>query len=1035
MPFDASKVKYFLYRVMCWQDDRLMSCWKLGMRYCHHLFILVFCLFFSIESHAQSRCGTVILQQEHLGAIDYRVDEKKFEKWLSEKMSERSQDIAFGIAGQKQILSIPVVVHVLHNGQAIGVDGNIPDDQILSQITILNQDFRRLNPDASETPAEFLSVAADVEIEFVLAKRDPEGLPTTGIVRSQGSQFEYNLFDDVLLKSESFWPTEDYLNIWVTDLSNDLLGYAQFPVSNLTGLTVNRDSNGLTDGVVVDYEYFGTGFNNDPFSKGRTATHEIGHFLGLRHVWGDGGCSADDFCVDTPQMSDNSSGCPVSQNSCGSNDMFQNYMDFTDDVCMNLFTSCQANRMQTVLAESPRRRTLLTSIGGIAPVVTTNDIGIRQIISPEVSICSSNVVPEIEVRNYGIDNVTSFRVILEIDNQPIDTIESTSILEPLQILTLIFQSIDLEQGSELNFTFRITEVNGVTDGNAENDIESIFVQVPAQLGFPIIADFENGNDNWMTRKLNGEESNWQRSNAHLNQVFKLDIFNSTSNEFGNLEMLLSPVLDLEKVSAAELQFKYAYAPVPANANFIDGLVVAVLTECGNDFNPENILSDFELYGNNLGTTTATSSAFTPAGPAEWDDAVISLNRFLGLKNVQVAIIAQNGGGNNIFVDDAELFANNQFNLDVKVAEIKELPLISCRNFQAPIVEIKNFGTETINSIDYEFGVTNSLTQGRLDGITLEPGELQNIAVGVSDLNEGEFKFIFTVLSVNDSPDDDLKDNTLIERFRITEQEDALPLREQFEQRTLDELNWFPFSITGEHNWTFSAVPAGSGENQAIVVNAFSLDEVGTQNWLVSPKLDLFELSEASMSFKVSYANRLNRDDQLQVVVSTDCGRNFENIVYDRKGAELAVTSSNTEWIPESEEDWITEFIDLSAFVGSTDVLIAFVFTNSNGNNLYLDDLDFFVSSDPNLLDLREDMVRIFPNPSPDDFNVTFNLIEKENVHIRLMDMMGKQIINQSFENVLNQTLSFETFNLKNGIYLVQFIGESFNTRERVVVMK
>ncbi len=1026
---------------MCRQDDRLKSCWKLGMRYCHHLIILIFCLLFGISSHGQSRCGTVMLQQEQLGSIDYRINEKKFEKWLSEKMSERSQNISFGIAGEKEVVPIPVVVHVLHNGQAIGVGGNIPDDQILSQITILNQDFRRLNPDASETPAEFLSVAADSEIEFVLAKRDPEGLPTTGIVRSQGSQFEYNLFDDELLKSESFWPTEDYLNIWVTDLSNDLLGYAQFPVSNLTGLTVDTNNNSLTDGIVIDYEYFGEGFNNDPFSKGRTATHEIGHFLGLRHVWGDGGCSADDFCADTPAMSDNSSGCPDSQDSCESigNDMSQNYMDFTDDVCMNLFTKCQANRMQAIIAESPRRRNLLTSKGGIDPVISTNDIGIRQIISPEVSICSSNVVPEIEVRNYGVDNVTSFRVTLEIDSQPVETIESAFTLEPLVILTLTFQSIALEQGSEMNFTFRIAEVNGVVDGNAENDVKSIFVQVPAQLEFPIIANFEDGNDNWMTRKLTGEKSDWQRSNAPLNtsdnQAFKLDIFNSGSNEFGNLEMLLSPVLNLEKVTTAELQFKYAYAPVPSNANFIDGLVVAVLTECGTDFDPENILSDFELYGNNLGTTTVTNSIFVPAGSAEWDDATISLNKFLGLKNVQIAIIAQNGGGNNMFVDEVELFANNQFNLDVKVDEIKDLPVISCRNFQAPIVEIKNFGIETIHSIDYEFGVNVPFTQGRLDGITLEPGELQNIAVSASDLNEGELGFTFTVLSINDTEDDDLKDNTLTERFRITQQEDILPLREQFEQRTLNEQNWFPFSITGDHDWTFTTIPNKSGENQAIGVNAFDLNEVGTQNWLVSPKLNLSELSEASMSFRVSYANRLNLEDHLQGLVSLDCGRNFDNIIYDKKGAELAVTSSNTAWVPETNEDWVTESIDLSAFVGRTEVLVAFVFTNANGNNIYLDDLDFFVSADPNLSDLNEDILRIFPNPSPEDFNVTFNLIEKENLSIRLIDMLGNQIISLDFENVLNQTLTFETLTLRSGMYLVQFIGENFRTTKRVVVMK
>ena len=212
-------------------------------------------------------------------------------------------------------------------------------------------------------------------------------------------------------------------------------------------------------------------------------------------------------------------------------------------------------------------------------------------------------------------------------------------------------------------------------------------------------------------------------------------------------MLLSPVIDLEKVTSAELQFKYAYAPV--SGNFIDGLAVAVLTECGVSFDENNILADFERYGNDLGTTTTKSNAFIPTGPAEWDDVTVSLNKFLGLKDVQVAFISQNGGGNNIYVDDIDIFANNQFDLDVKVTDVKLLPIISCQTFQAPIVEIKNFGTQVINSIDYQFGANNNTMDGRLEGVTIAPGESQNIAVGIGDLLDGEFDFNFSVVSIND----------------------------------------------------------------------------------------------------------------------------------------------------------------------------------------------------------------------------------------------------------------------------------------------
>ena len=342
----------------------------------------------------------ICLNKSRSGILNIGSRKKLFEHWLSKKIVERNQRL--GTSRLKQeIIKIPVVIHVIHNGESIGTGTNIPDGQVFSQLDILNADYRRLNEDTTDTLEEFLPFVIDTKIEFILAKQDPEGLPTNGIVRVKGNQSKFSITQEEILKSNSLWPPEDYLNIWVTDLDNDLLGFAQFPVSNLEGLTVDRTNNQLTDGIVVDYRYFGIDFNTDVVSAGRTATHEVGHFLGLRHIWGDGGCNFDDFCTDTPLMSDNSTGCPNAPESCVTMDMYQNYMDFTDDRCMNLFTICQSGRMRAILEESPRRRSLLESKGRIEPVIVSNDMGIRKIISPEASNCQNLVVPEIEVRNYG----------------------------------------------------------------------------------------------------------------------------------------------------------------------------------------------------------------------------------------------------------------------------------------------------------------------------------------------------------------------------------------------------------------------------------------------------------------------------------------------------------------------------------------------------------------------------------------------------------------------------------------------------------
>jgi len=256
------------------------------------------------------------------------------------------------------VITIPVVVHVIYNNNT----ENISDAQIQSQINVLNQDFRRTNSDANNV----WSQAADTEIEFCLASVDPNGNATSGITRTSSTVSAFSTNDNMKFNSsggKNAWPTGDYLNMWVCDISGTILGYAQFPGGAAS-----------TDGVVMDYQYFGTiGTATPPFNLGRTTTHEVGHWLNLRHIWGDGGCGVDDFVTDTPTSDAENYGCAIGHVSCNSTDMVQNYMDYSDDACMNLFTQGQKNRMQATLAGS--RSSLLNSngCGSTGPTPTCND--------------------------------------------------------------------------------------------------------------------------------------------------------------------------------------------------------------------------------------------------------------------------------------------------------------------------------------------------------------------------------------------------------------------------------------------------------------------------------------------------------------------------------------------------------------------------------------------------------------------------------------------------------------------------------------
>ncbi len=255
-------------------------------------------------------------------------------------------------APQPSVIRIPVVVHILYNN----LSHNISDAQVQSQITALNRDFRKSNNDIASIPQAFKNLAADCQFEFVLATSDPNGFSTNGIIRKKTSIQVFGLDDRIKYSSlggDDAWDAASYLNIWIGNLAGGLVGYS----SPLGG---PEDK----DGVVIRYTAFGTmGTASSPFNMGRTATHEIGHWLGLRHIWGDQYCGDDDV-EDTPKQQSASRGCPSGIiTSCNnSGNMYMNYMDLTNDACMVMFTSGQRARMRAAFAPGGPRYNMLYSM-------------------------------------------------------------------------------------------------------------------------------------------------------------------------------------------------------------------------------------------------------------------------------------------------------------------------------------------------------------------------------------------------------------------------------------------------------------------------------------------------------------------------------------------------------------------------------------------------------------------------------------------------------------------------------------------------
>lgn len=245
-------------------------------------------------------------------------------------------------------VTVPVVIHVVYKKN----EHNISDSQIKSQIDILNADFSAANADVSKVPDPWKSLVGNAQIKFKLAKVDPAGKATTGIIRVKTSVDAFHQDESVKKKASggsSAWTTAKYLNIWVCVLADGLLGYAQFP-----------GGPAATDGVVILNTAFGsTGIALAPFNLGRTATHEVGHFFNLRHIWGDTeDCSGSDLVADTPRQKlpnyDEPKFPHLSCNNGPNGDMFVNYMDYVNDKAMFMFTAAQIARMRATL-NGPRK--------------------------------------------------------------------------------------------------------------------------------------------------------------------------------------------------------------------------------------------------------------------------------------------------------------------------------------------------------------------------------------------------------------------------------------------------------------------------------------------------------------------------------------------------------------------------------------------------------------------------------------------------------------------------------------------------------
>jgi PKD repeat protein len=580
-----------------------------------------------LVSNAWAQCGTDQYNHE-LVADKLAEGQTAAEYFESQRDFEYSETV--DLKTKKAIRTIPVVFHILH---AYGEE-NISKEQIEDQIRIINEDFQRQNADASNTRAIFADRAADFELEFKLARVAPDGSCTEGITRKYDPVNMIEDFtdrDNEAKTSVAAWDRDKYLNIWIVKeiLSNEegtILGYAQFPGQRAT-----------TDGIVMIHDRVGSIGSASASDKGRTLTHEIGHWLGLFHPF-QSGCFGGDGVSDTPPVAEASYGCTAGQNinSCTNDspdepDMVENYMDYANGACMNAFTNGQLVRVEGYLSSTSGRALNISSANLIATGVNTSPtcgpIADFWYDSEKTIICEGG---NIEFKDLSYNGPVTDRTWKFEGGMPATSVAPN----PVVIYnTAGVYKVELEVSN--------------SEGTA-NIVREFFITVKpaiAQFSAPLGQDFENSNstNTWELEVIG--EYGWKRSIARgfsgTSSLQSIVDENTPDNQ--RVSAISTPIDLASYANAVNLHFKYAYARRSSAASEI--LIVMASTDCGENW------ANLEAMNSSKLETSGVSPDWLPTSPSDWMSKEIDLSRYQDESNLLIRFDVIANQGNSVLLDD------------------------------------------------------------------------------------------------------------------------------------------------------------------------------------------------------------------------------------------------------------------------------------------------------------------------------------------------------------------------------------------------
>ncbi|MBI1306904.1 MAG: PKD domain-containing protein [Bacteroidetes bacterium] len=594
-----------------------------------------------------AHCGTDKMLNEWIGNDASRM--KAYQDFLFEERVDSSFEN--GKLGKKTVVIVPVVFHVIHN---YGVE-NISKEQILNQMETLNKDYRRQNADTSKTRSQFKSIAADMEIEFRLATKDPDGNCTDGITRTV-SELTYG--GDESVKELVRWDYTKYLNVWVIHhigMSNDdgtiIAGYSRFPFQ----------TSSKTDGIIVDYRFIGSIGTSSSSVAGRTLTHEVGHWFGLLHPFQDGCGSTDcsrtgDLVCDTPPVESANFGCPLTSNSCSNDspdqlDNVENYMDYANGSCQNMFTAGQKSRIYTkYMSGTNSRASNITSATHEAtgiflsnPCAPKADFHTSDYITV---ICQGSAVTFQDLSWNGdiTDRVWTFE-----GGSP----SSSTFEAPV---------VTYNSPGKYKVTLKAINAQGESEISKTEFIEVLPAE--ANIKSPYQEPFESEYSPLLWKGLSTDTYGWKikTGNSNSGQYAAVCVIDA-SDETGNKYNLYSPPIDLtlHKDLSPKLSFHLAYSLRSSGSG--ERMVIYGSDDCGKSW-----LALTGLVGaSNMNSHSGNNPDWVPTSSSDWKVIDVNLNQhsFQNSTHLMLRFEVTSAAGNSIFIDDINI---DQFSLSTKLPE-------------------------------------------------------------------------------------------------------------------------------------------------------------------------------------------------------------------------------------------------------------------------------------------------------------------------------------------------------------------------------